>query len=63
MKDIKVYVVDTYNYKFDESPLTWTDEVFISEAKIQGSVFTLKEFEGAINRCELDFLFSFVRFL
>ena len=54
-KEIRVYIVDVDIYKFDTSPTTWSDEKFISEAEIQGNVFTLKSFEKEWNE---QFIFS-----
>ena len=47
MKEIKVYVVDVQNFSFDTFAIHWTDEKFISEAEIQGSVYSLKKFQNA----------------
>ena len=31
-KEIRIYIVDVNMYEFDTSPVTWSDEKFISEA-------------------------------
>ena len=61
-KEIKVYLIDIDNYEFEEVPTVWKDEKFISEAEIQGNVFSLKGFQEAFNNEELN-LQSYIRIL
>lgn len=62
--NLRIYFVDAIiNYDFDTSPLTWTDEKFISEAEIQGNVYSVEGFVEAFNN---DVIFSdcgFIRIL
>ena len=62
MEKIRVYLVDVCNYEFDTSPLTWDNEKFMSEAEIQGNVFTLDFFEKNYNDYNL-IVDSFIRFI
>lgn len=48
-KEKRIYLVDDYNYEFETSPFNWDDEKFISEAEIQGNVYSLEGFEKAWN--------------
>lgn len=61
-KEIRIYIVDVNMYEFDTSPVTWSDEKFISEAEIQGNVYTLKSFEKKWNN-ENVVVDSFIRFI
>jgi hypothetical protein len=61
-KEIRVYLIDIDNYEFEEVPTIWEDEKFISEAEIQGNVFSLKGFQEAFNNEELN-LQSYIRIL
>ena len=61
-KEIRIYIVDVNMYEFDTSPATWSDEKFISEAEIQGNVYTLKSFEKNWNNENVVFD-SFIRFI
>lgn len=61
-KEIRIYIVDVNMYEFDTSPATWSDEKFISEAEIQGNVYTLKSFEKKWNN-ENVVVDSFIRFI
>ena len=61
-KEIRIYIVDVNMHEFDTSPATWSDEKFISEAEIQGNVYTLKSFEKNWNN-ENVVVDSFIRFI
>ena len=61
-KEMRIYIVDVNMYDFDTSPSTWSDEKFISEAEIQGNVYTLKSFEKNWNNENIVFD-SFIRFI
>lgn len=61
-KEIRVYLIDIDNYEFEEVPTVWKDEKFISEAEIQGNVFSLNGFQEAFNNEELN-LESYIRIL
>jgi hypothetical protein len=61
--ETRVYVVDTDNYEFDTSPRTWDDEKFISEAEIQGTVYTLSTFQEAFNYGDINTFTDIIRFI
>jgi hypothetical protein len=61
--EIRVYVVDTYNYEFDTSPKTWDDEKFMNEAEIQGKVYTLQGFQEAFNLEEINSAIDVIRII
>jgi len=61
-KEKRIYLVDDYNYEFETSPFNWDDEKFISEAEIQGNVYSLEGFEKAWNNESLP-LNSVIRIL
>jgi len=50
----RIYCVDVQNYEFDTAPQTWDDEKFMSEAEIQGNVYSLKGFVKAFNKTEIN---------
>ena len=50
----RIYCVDVQNYEFDTAPQTWDDEKFISEAEIQGNVYSLEGFITAFNKTEIN---------
>lgn len=62
MSEIKVYLVELENYEFDTSPKTWDNEKFISEAEIQGNVYSLNFFADEWNNENIIFN-SFIRIL
>lgn len=49
----RIYLVDYCNYEFDTNIVDWDDDKFISEAEIQGNVYTLKGFEKSFNKGEI----------
>ena len=61
--ETRVYVVDAINYDFDTLPDTWEEEVFMSEAEIQGTVYTLQGFQHAHNNSEIDVADCYIRFI
>ena len=61
--ETRVYVVDTDNYEFDESPKNWDDEKFMSEAEIQGTVYTLNGFQKAFNYEDVNSFTDVIRFI
>lgn len=60
-KEKRVYVINAFDYEFDDSPTQWSDEKFIREAEIQGGVYTLKEFEEAFNNEGVSTIMEFIR--
>ena len=63
LREMRVYVVDAINYDFDTLPDTWKEEVFMSEAEIQGTVYTLEGFQHAHNNSEIDLADCYIRFI
>lgn len=61
--EMRVYIVNVYDFEFDESPTTWEDSKFISEAEIQGRVYTLPFFQEAFNGGEINTVREIVRFI
>lgn len=61
--ETRVYVVDAINYDFDTLPDIWEEEVFMSEAEIQGTVYTLQGFQHAHNNSEIDVADYYIRFI
>jgi hypothetical protein len=54
MKEFRVYVIDPEN-KFSEFSITqMTDEQFMAEAEMLGTVYTLEGFEKAFNEGEIQ---------
>ena len=49
MAEIRIYLVDYCNHEFDSDPSEWDDEKFISEAEIQGNVYSLEGFQESWN--------------
>jgi hypothetical protein len=60
--EIRVYGIDLENYEFDTFPGSWEDEKFISEAEIQGNVWSLQGFERDFNEDSLNQNNLFIRF-
>lgn len=54
MENIRVYLVNVDQYEFNTNLKTWDDDKFISEAEIQGNVYTLKGFERSFNTGEVS---------
>jgi hypothetical protein len=50
----RIYCVDVQNYEFDTAPQTWDDEKFMSEAEIQGNVYSVEGFITAFNKTEVN---------
>lgn len=63
MTETRVYIVDVDNYEFDESPKQWSDEKFMSEAEIQGNVYSLQGFQNAFNNEEISTAIDVIRFI
>lgn len=61
--ETKVYVVNTNDYEFDDSPRTWDDEKFMTEAEKQGSVYSLKGFQEAFNDEEINSAVDIIRII
>jgi hypothetical protein len=61
--ETRVYVVDGINYEFDTTPEKWDEEVFMSEAEIQGTVYSLEGFQKAHNNSEIDLEDCYIRFI
>jgi hypothetical protein len=59
----RVYGIDIQNYEFDTSPKTWDDKKFISEAEIQGNVYSLEGFITAFNKTEINQDNLIIRFI
>jgi len=49
MTETRIYLVDYSNYEFESDPTEWSDEKFISEAEIQGNVYSLEGFQESWN--------------
>lgn len=65
MKEIRVYLVDFYNYDFDDndSPYDFSDEKFMLEAEKQGNVYTLEGFQYAYNEGDINGENSYIRII
>lgn len=63
MKEIRVYLVDIYNFEFDDSPKDWDDEKFMSESEIQGNVYTLEGFQDTYNDGDINGENSYIRII
>jgi hypothetical protein len=50
----RIYCVDVQNFEYATAPQTWDDKKFISEAKIQGNVYSLEGFIAAFNKTEIN---------
>mgnify|MGYP003426866353 CR=1 FL=1 len=61
--EIRVYVVNTGIWSFDEDPFTWEDDRFIDEAEMQGKIYTLENFQKAFNKKYIDSETEYVRFI
>ena len=61
MKEMRVYVIDTYLIE-EEIDIT-TDNDFMEVAERLGTVFTLKGFEHAFNNEELNTNVDYIRFI
>lgn len=61
--ETRVYVVNVENYEFNDSPRSWDDERFMSEAEIQGGVYTLNGFQEAFNDETVNSSVEFIRFI
>lgn len=59
MKELRVYVIDLGLTE----DIAETDEEFMNEAERQGTVYSIKGFENAINSEELNLCNSFIRFI
>ena len=59
----RIYCVDVQNYEFDTAPQTWDDEKFMSEAKIQGNVYSVEGFVKAFNKTEINQDNLIIRFI
>ena len=47
--ETRVYGIELENYEFDTHPRTWDSEKFMTEAEIQGNVWSVKGFEKDFN--------------
>lgn len=54
MKEFRVYVVDTDDQFSELSVKDMTDEQFMAEAEMLGTVYTLEGFEKAFNNGEIQ---------
>lgn len=61
--ETRVYVIDTFDFDIDVVPTSWDDERFMSEAEIQGSVYTLNGFQEAFNDETVNSSVEFIRFI
>jgi hypothetical protein len=59
----RIYCVDVQNYEFDTAPQTWCDEKFMSEAEIQGNVYSMEGFVKAFNKTEINQDNLIIRFM
>ena len=63
MKEIRVYLVDIYNFEFDDSPKDWNNEKFMTESEIQGNIYTLEGFQDAYNDGDINGENSYIRII
>ena len=63
MKEIRVYLVDIYNFEFDESPKDWNNDKFMTESEIQGNIYTLEGFQDAYNDGDINGENSYIRII
>jgi len=63
LTETRVYAVDSFNYEFDSNPKDWEESKFISEAEIQGNVFSLAEFQNQVNSGDFNIENSQIRFI
>lgn len=61
--ETRVYVANVENYEFNDSPRSWDYERFMSEAEIQGGVYTLNGFQEAFNDETVNSSVEFIRFI
>ena len=61
--NLRIYFVDVINYSFDTLPSTWSNEKFVSEAEIQGNIYSVKGFVEAFNNNEIHSDCGFIRIL
>ena len=59
----RIYVIDIDNYEFDTPPIKWNDGKFMSEAEIQGGVYSLEGFEEAFNSGYINSETYFIRII
>ena len=59
--NLRIYFVDVINYDFDTLPSTWSNERFVSEAEIQGNVYSVEGFVEAFNNDEIHSECGFIR--
>ena len=63
MEEIRVYLVDFYNYNLGDGVYDWDDERFISEAEKQGTVYTIVGFQYAYNEGDINGENSYIRII
>lgn len=63
MKEIRVYLVDIYNFEFKDSPKDWNDEKFILESEKQNNVYTLEDFQDNYNEGDINGENSYIRII
>lgn len=63
MKETRVFVVDVV--MVDDNPTTYTDEQFIELARLDGSEYSLKDFEKEFNSGSENIStdFDYIRFI
>ena len=61
--ETRVYTIDIENYEFDTSPVFWNDEKFMSEAEIQGGVYSLQGFQEDFNSECVNCSTTLIRFI
>lgn len=61
--ETRVYGIDLENYEFDTHPRTWDSEKFMSEAEIQGNVWSVKGFEKDFNEENINQNNLIIRFV
>jgi len=63
MKEKKVYVIDLINLPDGIHYEDITDQDFMNYAEFEGTVYSLKGFENAINQDDFDFLNCVIRII
>lgn len=65
-KEMRVYVIDSNRFDYDIENMDifkWSDEKWMDESEEQGSVYSLKGFQYAINGDELNTFSMYIRFI
>lgn len=63
MKELKVYVIDVDLIPDGLSYQDITDQDFMNYAEFEGTVYSLRGFENAVNQEDFDFINTVIRFI